>query len=155
MSSNGPSLRSQDEALRAGVTWWLALALVLAMAHLVHTPASGPAEEPCFLFLRPQAGRHWPGPATTLPKDHRPCSTTPPTGHDLGQAAALRRLEEQAVNAVLKVHDLPESDAIDVRYWARTRRLDCCRNWSSGRVSTRQTERTLTRGRSPPGSPGW
>ena len=49
MSSNAPELNIAGRRLRASVTWWLALALVLAMAHLVHSPAPAIAEEACFL----------------------------------------------------------------------------------------------------------
>ena len=39
MSSNRPEVKIAGRRLRTGVAWWLALALVLALANLVHSPS--------------------------------------------------------------------------------------------------------------------
>ena len=117
MSIVGSGLRTPGRALRTGVAWWLALALVLALAHLVHTPVPAMADEPCLLD---EAGNLiCPEPETSVPTGP-PSLINDAAYRDMtsAQAAAMQRLEEQAVQAVLTFHGLPGSDAPEVRFWA-------------------------------------
>ena len=141
MSSNVPELKIAGRRLRASVTWWLALALVLAMAHLVHSPAPARAEEGC--FLDQTGGVTCPDPATPAEAPSSLLSEAAYQDMTSSQAAALRRFEEQAVNAVLKLHGLPASDAIDVRFWARDEATGLLQKLVFRAVSTRPDQRTF------------
>ena len=54
----------------------------------------------------------------------------------------MHRLEEQAVDAVLEVHNLPDTDALSVRYWARTEATGLLQKLVVRALSTPEPERT-------------
>ena len=147
-SPRSTRLRAARRTVRAGFARWLVLALVLGMAlALVRMVGASPpavaAAEPCFLDQGGAVSCSEPGaevaPAPAPPSLVREDAYAKMTS---GQAAAMRRFEGKAVEAVLLLHGLPPQDAASVRFWARDEALGLLQTMVIRAVNTPVPERS-------------